>query len=457
MVEVKRRRTKNQKSLNVWVNGLLAGTWAVYKTKAQQFQYADTWLKHPSGRVLSLSMPFKPHNLPFEGDMVEHFFDNLLPDSDKIRKRIQHKYGAKNTSPFALLAEIGRDCVGAIQLLPEGEQPDGWDSIKAKRLTDLEVEQHLKLASSTTFFAEEADDFRVSIAGAQEKTALLWHDNQWCLPLEQTPTTHIMKLPLGLVGNMNADMSSSVENEWLCSKIMGAYGVNTAFCDIRTFGETKVLVVERFDRKLSQSGYWLRLPQEDMCQALGKAPNLKYEADGGPGMAEIISLLRGSVSSNQDRRAFFKTQIIFWMLAAADGHAKNFSLFHEASGTYRMTPIYDVLSTWPILGGGANQLSPHKAKLAMAFRAKNTHYKLKDIVPRHFFDVAEKLGLGDEIQSMLEEIVSDTPKVIRDVSALLPEGFPEFVSEPIFTGLQASADKIQHTLELRNNQEENEL
>jgi len=444
MVTVKGRRKKNQKSLNVWMNGLLVGTWTVFATKPQQFQYASQWLAHPSRRVLSLSMPFKPQNLPFEGDVVENFFDNLLPDSNHIRKRLQQKFAVSNSSPFELLAEIGRDCVGAIQLLAEGELPDGWNMIKAKPLSELEVQQQLRVASSSAFLAEESDEFRISIAGAQEKTALLWHENQWCLPLEQTPTTHMMKLPLGRVGNMDADMSTSVENEWLCSRIMAEYDIDTAHCDIATFGETKVLVVERFDRKLSQDGsYWLRLPQEDMCQALGLSPLFKYESDGGPGMAEILMLLRGSSRSNQDRRNFYKTQIIFWMLAATDGHAKNFSLFHEVSGRYRMTPIYDVLSTWPIMGKKTNQLSPYDAKLAMAFKSKNVHYKLKEISPRHFYSVAEKLGLGAQVHDMLAEIVEATPEVMGKVKAMLPAAFPAEVADPIFAGLHQCADEIR--------------
>ena len=171
----------------------------------------------------------------------------------------------------------------------------------------------------------------------------------------------------------------------------GAYVINIAYCEMAQFGETRALIVERFDRKLSTTGdYWLRLPQEDMCQALGKPPELKYESDGGPGMADILELLRNSSRADQDRRAFYKTQILFWMLAATDGHAKNFSLFHEASGIYRMTPIYDVTSMRPIIGEKANHLSWHDAKQAMAFRSANAHYKLKEIYPRHFYSVAKK-------------------------------------------------------------------
>jgi serine/threonine-protein kinase HipA len=447
MVSPVRRRSKNRQSLNLWMNGQLAGSWHVRKHKPQQFQYADSWLNSPHGRMLSLSMPFQPGNSPFEGDVVENFFDNLLPDSSEIRRRIQQNFGTRGLSPFELLTEIGRDCVGAIQLLPEDKEPIGWNRIEARSLTELEVEKHLHAAVVTALPGEEQEGFRISIAGAQEKTALLRHDNQWYAPVGVTPTTHILKLPLGLVGNMRADMSASIENEWLCSKIMEAYGIETAHCDMAQFGETKALVVQRFDRKLSAKGdYWLRLPQEDMCQALGKAPSLKYENDGGPGMADILELLRGSSMAEQDRRAFYKVQILFWMLAATDGHAKNFSLFHEASGTYRMTPLYDVLSTWPIMGNKANHLSWHDAKLAMAFRSKSAHYKLKDIYPRHFHAVANKLGLGGAVDQILEEIVAETPTVISKLGSMLPEDFPQRVADTIFSGLEESAKKIQRAV-----------
>jgi len=444
MVMPQRRRSKNRQSLNVWMNGQLAGTWHVYKNEPQEFKYADSWLDSLHGRMLSLSMPFQPGNRSYKGDLVESFFDNVLPDNMAIRRRIQQNYATRTTSPFDLLAEIGRDCVGAIQLLPEDEVPVGWNKIEARPLTELDVEKHLNAAVASLLPGEERQEFRISIAGAQEKTALLWHNNQWHAPVGTTPTTHIMKLPLGLVGNMRADMSASIENEWFCSKIMQAYGVETAHCEMARFGGSKVLVVERFDRKHSTQGdYWLRLPQEDMCQALGVPPELKYESDGGPGMADILGLLRGSSMAEQDRRAFYKAQVLFWMLAATDGHAKNFSIFHEASGTYRMTPLYDVLSVRPIIGEQANHLSWHDVKQAMAFRSKSAHYKLKDIYPRHFYSVAAKLGLGGEIDAIIEEILAATPKVIGDVNAMLPAGFPQLVSDTVFAGLEASVEQIQ--------------
>jgi serine/threonine-protein kinase HipA len=132
------------------------------------------------------------------------------------------------------------------------------------------------------------DPLRISIAGAQEKTALLRMDGQWCRPLGATPTTHILKLPLGLVGGRRLDLSESVYNEWLCAQLLRELGLPVATTDIGHFDDQTVLVVERFDRQWQDvmPQRWIaRIPQEDFCQVLGLPSEDKYEAQGGPGMA----------------------------------------------------------------------------------------------------------------------------------------------------------------------------
>ncbi|MCM3468358.1 HipA domain-containing protein, partial [Staphylococcus lugdunensis] len=159
-------------------------------------------------------------------------------------------FGTATTEPFDLLAALGRDCVGAVQLLGEDETPAGHDRIDGMPLSDDDVAHVLDQASGAAGGAQDDDDFRLSLAGAQEKTALLFHDGRWMRPHGATPTTHILKLPLGLVGNKRADLTTSVENEWLCLAILRAFGLPTADADIVRFGEHKVLSVARFDRAL---------------------------------------------------------------------------------------------------------------------------------------------------------------------------------------------------------------
>jgi len=209
------------------------------------------------------------------------------------------------------------------------------------------------------------------------------------------------------------------------------------------FGDQQVLVVERFDRRMSSDGSWIvRLPQEDLCQATGAPGDRKYEADGGPGIRTIMSLLLGSARADEDRRDFFKTQILYWLLCAIDGHAKNFSLFLESGGGYRLTPRYDVLSAFPVLGTSTRMLSPKKVKMAMAVEGKNRHYLWHSILGRHWEETAKRCGLGGAFGSLVAELLDRTPGVVDSVASRLPKGFPDSVASPILEGLRTSASRF---------------
>ncbi|HBK43620.1 MULTISPECIES: type II toxin-antitoxin system HipA family toxin [unclassified Polynucleobacter] len=437
-------RSKSR-GLNIWMNGIQVGTWQITR-QLERFSYSDEWISRPEARPLSLSLPFLPGNEAYQGDSVDYYFDNLLPDSDVIRRRLASRYQVKSLGAFDLLSQLGRDCVGAIQLLPEGELPAEIYQIQGRALSNGEIADHLRRVSSDLIFGqvELSNDLRLSIAGAQEKTALLKHDGRWFIPQGSTPTTHIFKLPLGLVGHMRADMRTSVENEWLCSKIMAAYGIPTASCEIGCFEDQKVLIVERFDRRLAADGQWImRLPQEDFCQALGISPMSKYQADGGPSITSAMKLLLGSVNAEQDRIHFFKTQIIFWILAATDGHGKNFSIAHLPGAKYQATPIYDVLSAHPVMGFEANQIAPQKAKLAMAVRGTTNHYLLDKIHYRHWLAQAQQAGLGANVaRQLIGEVIEMTGFVINQVRASITGPFPLDVADSIFTGMEEKAQVL---------------
>lgn len=437
------RRSKSRQ-LAAWLNGEKAGDWRIDAQGRHEFRYEQAWVDAADARPISLSMPVQPPEVPYRGPVVESFFENLLPDSAEIRRRVQTKFGAASTSAFDLLTEIGRDCAGVIQLLPPDQPSENVERIDAKPLDEEGVAALLRSTTSSTPLGQRDDDaFRISIAGAQEKTALLWHAGQWHRPSGATPTTHILKLPLGRVGNMQADLSTSVENEWLCAQLVREYGLPVANCNIADFSDQRVLVVERFDRRLSRNEkWWIRLPQEDMCQATGTPPAMRYESDGGPGIPGISSLLLGSREAASDRRRFFKAQVIFWMLCATDGHAKNFSVFIEPHGRFSLTPIYDVISAYPILGGGNNQLAPQKARMAMAVTGKNRHYKWSEIHARHWISTAAKVGLGATVEQDLQELAEQSPGVVERVSAQLPMDFPESVSGRVFEGLLGSAKRL---------------
>lgn len=435
-------RPSTRKALGVWMNGEFVGRWSFSPAGGHAFAYDASWIDHPQGRSLSLSLPLVRGTDPFNGSVVEAWFDNLLPESPGIRKRLALKFGADSTRAFQLLERIGRDCVGAVQLLPVDGEPPDVRRIEAERLSETDIERILDttLANRSIGIPPE-DELRISIAGMQEKTALLWHGKRWCRPRGATPTTHILKLPMGEVGGMRADFSTSVENEWLCTQLLRAYGLPVADCAIAGFGRHKALVVTRFDRRLAD-GVWLRLPQEDFCQAKGLPPERKYEEHGGPGIAAILDTLRGSEAAAIDRTNFLAAQLIFWMLAAPDGHAKNFSLFIGQRDHFWSTPLYDVMSAWPAVGSGARQLQWKKLKLAMALRTRNAHYRMDTIRRRHWNEVAKANALGPDFEAVIERVIALTPTVIDEVSALLPAGFPDRVAGPIFDGLRAQAQRL---------------
>jgi len=424
------------------MNGELVGHWTFTSASGHSFSYDPSWMDHPNSRSLSLSLPLSQGTASFTGSVVESYFDNLLPDSPSIRKRIASKFGADSTQAFQLLEKIGRDCVGAIQLLPADSASPDVRRIDAEPLSDTDIERILDdTVSNRNIGIPIEDELRISIAGAQEKTALLWHKDQWCRPHGTTPTTHILKLPMGKVGGMRADFSTSVENEWLCAQLVRNYGLPVADCEIATFGRHKALVVTRFDRNLVD-GWWARLPQEDFCQVKGLPPGRKYEEHGGPGISSILDTLRGSDAAEFDRTNFLTAQLIFWMLAAPDGHAKNFSIFIGPGDHFRATPLYDVMSAWPAIGHGAREIQWQKVKLAMALRTKNAHYGIGEIQRRHWNEVAKANALGSDFEGVIEKITSMSPSVIESVASQLPPDFPTSVSGPIFDGLLAQAKRL---------------
>ena len=433
------RHTRKSGALGLWMNGQPVGSWEVTAQGEHQLHYDETWLASPLGRPISLSMPLRPAGAPYKGERVRNYFENLLPDNDNIRQRLARRFST-GTEAFRLLAEIGRDCVGALQILPAGESPPATESIQFEPLSDEQVAEHLAGTLTAPAFTQTDDSFRISIAGAQEKTALLWHQGNWCRPLGATPTTHIFKLPMGQMPG-GIDLSTSVANEWLCHRLLQAFDIPVARAEIVHFGTMKALCVERFDRRWMADGRLLRLPQEDFAQVFGVPPDIKYESQGGPGIRPILDQLSGSSQAPVDRRDFFRTQVLFWMLAAIDGHAKNFSVFIEPRGFYRLTPRYDVLSAHPVMGHGAGRLSAPKVKMAMAIDGKNRHYKWAEIRREHFEQTALDCRLPDA-PALIDELVARTPQAIAEVADDLPANFPEDLASTIFEGLKQAADTL---------------
>ncbi|ELM8881501.1 HipA N-terminal domain-containing protein [Escherichia coli] len=182
--------------LVTWMNNQRVGELTKLANGAHTFKYAPEWLASRYARPLSLSLPLQRGNIT--SDAVFNFFDNLLPDSPIVRDRIVKRYHAKSRQPFDLLSEIGRDSVGAVTLIPEDETVTrpimAWEKLTEARLEEVLTAYKADIPLG---MIREENDFRISVAGAQEKTALLRIGNDWCIPKGITPTTHIIKLPIG--------------------------------------------------------------------------------------------------------------------------------------------------------------------------------------------------------------------------------------------------------------------
>jgi serine/threonine-protein kinase HipA len=422
-------RPRTRIPLNVLLNGRLVGQLRRETGGAIDFKYADKWLVWEHAIPVSLSLPLSEQR--YIGAPVVAVFDNLLPDNDNIRRRIAERSGSQGTDSYSLLSAIGRDCVGALQFIAEGEEVGSPDVLEARRISDAGIAEVLKNLERNPLGIDEEHEFRISLAGAQEKTALLYWKKRWHVPHGTTPTTHILKPQIGKLPN-GLDLSDSVENEHFCLRLMSEFGLPVAQSQIIDFAGQRTLVVERFDRLWTKDKRLLRVPQEDCCQALSVPPSRKYETSGGPGMADISQLLKGSDAPESDLRRFFKAQVLFWLLAATDGHAKNFSIRLAPGGRFVMTPVYDVLSVQPNFDAG--RIRRTQMKLAMAV-GNSRHYRLDEITPRHFLQTAKLCGIPENTATaVLEEVAQSADAAMDKALTSMPKGFPKPLAASIING-----------------------
>ena len=418
--------------LQVFLNSRLVGRLHRATSGAIDFRYDPSWLDWQHALPVSLSLPLREDR--YVGAPVVAVFENLLPDGDALRRRVAARVHAEGADAFSLLSAVGRDCVGALQFLPEGQEPGAAGAIEGRPIDDEAIALMLGELANAPLGLGDEEDFRISIAGAQEKTALLRWKDRWYKPTGTTATTHILKPQIGRLPN-GIDLSCSVENEFLCLKLTAALGLPSAHVEIATFDAKRVLIVERFDRRWTRDGRLLRLPQEDCCQALGVPPSRKYETDGGPGIPAILDLLNGSDDPEGDRHRVLKTLIVFWLIGATDGHAKNFSIFLAPGGRFSATPLYDVISAQPSLDAG--EIRRNRMKLAMAV-GDSRHYAIHEIAPRHFIQTAAKAGIGAAaVEGIFDEIAAAAPAAIERVLAHLPNRFPAEIADSIVAGFRA--------------------
>jgi serine/threonine-protein kinase HipA len=310
----------------------------------------------------------------------------LLPDNELILQRwgIENKVSPKH--PFGLLAAVGEDCPGAIQLLKPGIDPIGREGIKWLSDEDF-IERIKKLKADPAAVRQPDDTGRISLPGAQIKTAL-YRDRsgkRWGVPQGRTPTTHILK-PEPITG------LATIEHFTLL--LMRGVGMSAAESEVLLVDDIPVFVTTRYDRYSANRGPVRRIHQEDMCQALGLPPAKKYQNEGGPGIPEIMDVLRFSSSPQEDRSRFIRAQAFNMLVGNGDAHAKNYSLLYTAGGAFRLSPFYDFIFL-------------NSKQLAMTIGGER---EVDKILPRHWERMARLAGYDkDKAIAQVRDLIARLP------------------------------------------------
>ena len=327
-------------TLIVYLNGERVGSLEQDDSGLLQFSYDQAWLEKPDTTPLSRSLPLR--NEIFVGKKGRPFFAGILPEEGP-RRQVAKILGISDINDFAMLAEIGGECAGAVSLLPDGVDPTDPQDTHRRELTEPEIRQIVAELPRRPLMIGR-DGLRLSLAGAQDKLPVVVYGNAIYLPLGGTPSTHILKpeperFP-GLAGN-----------EMFCMSLARAVGLKVPATECRLVGEKPCMLVERYDRRKGEDGCTIRIHQEDFCQAMGFPPERKYQVEGGPMLRDCVSLLREwSTAPAIDIPSFIKGLIFNVLIGNADAHGKNFSILYS-SGERRLSPFYDLVSTlaWPEL------------------------------------------------------------------------------------------------------------
>ncbi len=394
--------------LAVLLDGQIVGTVdAGRASRNDAFVYSDRWLDQgDSAMPLSLSMPLNRRRHP--ASIIRTWLEGLLPDDAELLRHWQRVTGAASTDPFDLLATpMGLDCAGAVQVCPESDV----DTALARgggmqRLSDNEVARQLsEMRQLTHLGSDGAVPGYFSLAGAQAKVALRRHRGAWHQPHGTAATTHILK-PAVFMTQHQAVI------EHLSMAAASRLGFPTANTKIAVYGGCDTVIVKRYDRRRIGDRL-LRLHQEDLCQALGLAPTLRYEQHGGPSLTHIVSLLRQhSTSPDEDVADLTDALAYQWIIGAPDGHAKNFSLMLDASEV-RLAPMYDVCSVLPYLD--------RDEPVGHAFAIGGSHAVTPDEAPTRWTRFAEDIDIrADLLLNRIRDIAAAVRSAFADEAALLP-------------------------------------
>lgn len=409
--ERSRLTRSSRPELAVVLHGALVGH--VYQSGNRKlvFRYEDEWRTGRGAFPLSLSMPLIAREHGHQATSA--YLWGLLPDDPRVVEFWARQRGVSRYDVVGLLAHVGEDCAGAVQIVAPRDVARVLGTSKAadvrtsvEWLTPRDVGELLtRLRRNPAAGRSSAEQGQFSLAGAQPKTTL-YHDfkrRRWGIPKGRVPSTHILKPPV-------LDLEDLAYNEHFCQHLARELGMSAAISTVQQFGDETAIVVERYDRDRTR-GVVRRVHQEDMCQALAIQPTRKYESDGGPGLTRIAALLaRHSSDPLVDVARFFDANVFNWLVGGSDAHAKNYSILHDAGAEQRFAPLYDVITALPY-----PRLTKGGVKLAMAVDGERA---VASITSRHWRAAARAVGLPAELAiDRIVELGERIPAAIERVIA----------------------------------------
>lgn len=374
-----------------------------YRNARLSFIYNDSWRRDPNSYPLSLSMPLASEE--HGHSRIDAFLWGLLPDNDRVLENWAKRFQVSPRNAFRLVGNVGEDCAGAVQFV----RPERLESLRSEPLAtetawlaENDIADRLRtLRADHSAWRAASDTGQFSLAGAQPKTALLFHDGRWGVPSGRTPTTHILKPPTG-------EWDGHAENEHFCLRLARTCGLVVPNSSVRRFRDEIAIVIERYDRLYSH-GERIRVHQEDICQALGVNPARKYENEGGPGVRQIVDLLRQySTHPDEDVQTFLDVIAFNWLIAGTDGHSKNYALLLGGQGAVRLAPFYDLASILPY-----QRINLNKAKLAMRIGGE---YRVSNIGLRHWHRLAADVRTDpDSLVARITAMAAAFPDLVATI------------------------------------------
>ena len=382
-------------TLNVLIADNHAGAITRRQGGRHRFEYLKSWQQNPRAIPLSYSMPLQQDSHGTR--IVTDFMWGLLPDNEGTLQRWGTRYKVSPHNPFELLAAIGEDCPGAVQIIPPEQDLEARERVKWLAKGDLE-KRITALKNDAGAGRLESDTGQFSLAGSQEKTALYRVNNRWGVPQGRTPTTHILKPETGRVAHV-------ASNEHFCLQLARRCRLPAAISEVQIIADIPVIIVERFDR-IRTGKLVRRIHQEDMCQALGTRK--KYQQEGGPGIYDIMNLLQFSDNPDVDRNRFMRAQALNYVIAGTDAHARNYSIIYAPGGAFRLAPLYDVISDLPY-----PKKRGAKSTLPMTIGGKRV---ISQILPRHWERQARSVRFsGDQTFGHLRDLIARLPEAADKV------------------------------------------